>query len=129
MVLLRDAKDTLRAVVCEPGQPCSVSALASAVQGFAFELHDDQLLLAYAGVQNVAQIRLLTLDTQARVSVPERVPAACWAPRGGLCGTPVLARVGQRLLLGAREGTDLMLLESPDDGASWEPLRGLKRLH
>jgi hypothetical protein len=129
LVLLRDAKDTLRALVCEPGAACSMSALATAVTSFAYALHDDQLLVAYAGSQNVAQIRLLSLDTHAEVTLAERVPAVCWAPRGGLCGTPVLARVGERVLLGAREGTDLMLLESPDEGVSWEPLRGLKRLH
>jgi hypothetical protein len=85
--------------------------------------------VAFAGAKNTAQIRLQTLDVRGQLLGTERVPAACWAPRGGLCGTPTLQRVGQRLLLGAREGTDLMLLESADLGESWEPLRGLKRLH
>ena len=29
----------------------------------------------------------------------------------------------------AIDGTDLLMLESPDEGASWEPLRGLKKNH
>jgi hypothetical protein len=44
-----------------------------------------------------------------------------------MCGVPVLARLGSRIVLGAREGTDLLALESPDEGATWEPLRGIRK--
>ena len=129
LLLVRDAKDTLRALACAPSQPCSESVIAGAVQSFTVQALEDRVLVAFAGAKRTAQIRLVTLDVRGQVSLAERVPAACWDPRGGLCGTPTLQRVGQRVLLGAREGTDLMLIESADQGASWEPLRGLKRLH
>jgi hypothetical protein len=129
VLFARDPHDVLLAVTCAPGAACERRALANDVQHFAAQRMEEQLWLAYAGSKNVAQIRLLGLDLKAKTRVAERVVAACWAPQGGLCGAPVLARVGQRLLLGAREGTDLMLIESPDGGQHWEPLRGLKRLH
>jgi hypothetical protein len=129
LVFARDPHDALLAIVCEPGATCAHRALANDVQSFTAQRMEEELWLAYAGSKNLAQIRLLGLDLKAEARVAERVVAACWAPQGGLCGAPVLARVGQRLLLGAREGTDLMLIESPDGGHNWEPLRGLKRLH
>jgi hypothetical protein len=129
LLLVRDSKDTLRALACAPGGACEESVIAGAVQSFAVETHDDTALVAFAGARGKAQVRLVTLDVRGQVRQAERVPSACWEPRGGLCGTPTLQRVGQRLLLGSREGTDLLLLESADQGASWEPLRGLKRLH
>lgn len=129
LALARDAKDNLRAVSCaaDPAVPCQSRIVAGGVQTFAALVLEDQVLVAYAGAKNLAQLRLQTLAPDGTSRGPERAPAPCWAPSGGLCGTPLLEQVGARVLLGVREGTDLMVLESADQGASWQPLRGLKR--
>ena len=43
-----------------------------------------------------------------------------------MCGQPTLVTDGSRLLLCAREGSDLLALESEDGGRAWKPLSGLK---
>jgi hypothetical protein len=136
--LVRDRDDKLQAIACAPGgAACKVELIASNVASFAALLLEPEpkkgakqrVLVAHAGSKNLAQIQLRELDLDGSVRGDARTVSACWAPLGGLCGAPVLARVGARVLLGAREGTDLMMLESPDDGTRWEPLRGLKKHH
>jgi hypothetical protein len=126
--LARDPRDNLLAIGCQADVACESRAVASGVRTFAaLSLDEQATLVAYAGSKNLAQLRLQTLGPNGERRAAERVPSACWAPSGGMCGTPVLGRVGSRILLGAREGTDLMVLESADRGVSWEPLRGLKQ--
>jgi hypothetical protein len=60
-------------------------------------------------------------------SAEEQVPAVCWTDARGLCSTPTLASIGERVLLGAREGTDLRVLESADAGLTWAPMKGLAK--
>ncbi|MBO6937158.1 MAG: hypothetical protein JJ863_19465 [Deltaproteobacteria bacterium] len=55
----------------------------------------------------------------------EPAPAACTSDEGGFCGPPVMGARGGRLALGARDGTDLWVIETRD-GASWRPLSGLR---
>ena len=128
--VLRDDKEGLIALECDrESKVCRSHTIANGVYSFAAITVGERILVAYAGARNMAQLRVQTLDARGQTRLAERIPAACWAPSGGLCGTPLLERVGSRLLLGAREGTDMLMLESPDDGASWEPLRGLKKNH
>jgi hypothetical protein len=129
LALARDGRDNLLAISCaRAGGPCQTRAIATGVRSFgALAIEQQQVLVAYAGAGNLAQLRLQTLGPAGETRAPERIPGACWAPSGGMCGTPLLSQLGARLLLGAREGTDLMVLESADGGASWDPLRGLKR--
>lgn len=130
LAVLRDDKEGLSVLACDrESNSCRSHALANGVYSFAALSLGERVLVAYAGSRNTAQIRVQTLDARGQTRLAERIPAACWAPTGGLCGTPLLERVGSRLLLGAREGTDMLVLESADDGASWEPLRGLKKGH
>jgi hypothetical protein len=74
-------------------------------------------LIAYAGRDN-AQVRIRSLDVARRKLGAERIPAACWS-NGGLCARSSLARLGHRILLVAPEKTDLLALESGDEGATW----------
>jgi hypothetical protein len=136
--LLRASDDKLQAVSCAPGAAsCSVSLVANNVVSFSALLLEPELkknakkrvLVAHAGSKNTAQVQLRELDLQGGARGEARIISACWAPLGGLCGAPLLDRIGSRVLLGSREGTDLLMLESPDEGASWEPLRGLKKHH
>jgi hypothetical protein len=138
LTFVRSSDDKLQAIACQAGAArCSVTLVATNVVSFAALSLEPELkknakeraLVAYAGSKNLAQIQLRELDALVALRGEPRIAAACWAPLGGLCGTPLLDRVGSRVLLGAREGTDILMLESPDEGVSWEPLRGLKKHH
>jgi hypothetical protein len=123
---VQDKRDRLLLVSCTAETPrCTVEPLAASVRSFAVLARADRLILAYAGDGENSQIRVRSLLLASPGSAEERVPAVCWSDAKGLCGAPVLARVGERAILGAREGTDLRVLESADDGQSWLPLRGL----
>lgn len=126
--LVRTADDALTAVHCDASLQCKASAMVDSVQGFeAVPLDNGHLLIAYAGTGQRAQIRLRRLDSNGPVAGPEEVPSPCWYPSGGLCGVPVLMRAGKRVLLGAREGSFLMMLESSGDASKWRPMRGLRK--
>ena len=125
-LVVQDKRDRLLLVSCTAETPrCRVEPLAASVRSFAVLARADRLILAYAGDGENSQIRVRSLLLASPGSAEERVPAVCWSDAKGLCGAPVLARVGERAILGAREGTDLRVLESADDGQSWLPLRGL----
>jgi hypothetical protein len=137
LALVRDRDDKLQAVACAQGGACQVSLVASNVVSFAALVLEPELkkgakprvLVAHAGSKNLAQVQLRELDFDGGLRGDARTVSACWAPLGGLCGAPLFSRAGSRILLGTREGTDLLMLESPDEGARWEPLRGLKKHH
>jgi hypothetical protein len=57
---------------------------------------------------------------------PPRVVAPCFGSDGGMCGAPVLAARNGRVVLGARDGGDLLLVETVDGGRTWLPMRGLR---
>jgi len=121
-----DKRDRLSLVSCKRGVPhCNVDSIASGVRSFAVLARGDRLIAAYAGDAEASQIRVRSISLSAPDRAEEQVPAVCWSDHRGLCGAPTLARVGERAILGAREGTDLRVLESADEGESWVPLRGL----
>jgi hypothetical protein len=118
----------LLSVTCTgQGERCDSHPLAQNVRGFAMALTAASALVAYAGTGEHAQIRLQRLDASGRPAGPALSPGACWSDARGMCGQPLLARLGARIVLGAREGTDLLALESPDEGTTWEPLRGIRK--
>lgn len=128
LLVALDRSDRLHVVRCLDGEPtCHVEPIAHAVRSFAALAHGAHLTVAYAGDGEASQVRVRTAPVSSADRGEEQVPAICWSDARGLCGAPSLAYVGGRLLLGAREGTDLMLLESADDGKSWQPLKGLGR--
>ncbi|HEY6879049.1 MAG TPA: hypothetical protein VI299_13575 [Polyangiales bacterium] len=126
--LVHDARDRLLLISCEAGTPqCKSELVAADVHGFAALVHNERLIVAYAGVGESSQVRVRSISMRGNDAAEEQVPAVCWSDSRGLCGTPTLARVGERILLGAREGTDLRVLESGDAGLTWIPLKGLAR--
>jgi hypothetical protein len=128
VVVALDRSDRLAVVRCALGErTCTVEPIASSVRSFAAVTHGEHLTIAYAGDGEASQVRVRTAPFAAADRGDEQVPAVCWSDSRGLCGAPLLAHVGGRLLLGAREATDLMLLESADSGATWRPLKGLGR--
>ncbi|MDB4990730.1 MAG: hypothetical protein JWN04_5908 [Myxococcaceae bacterium] len=125
-VVVHDRRDRLLLVSCRAElSRCSVQALAASVRSFAVLARGERLILAYAGEGDNSQVRVRSIAVDAPQNAEERVPAVCWSDFKGLCGAPVLARVGERAILGAREGTDLRVLESADEGQTWLPLKGL----
>jgi hypothetical protein len=118
----------LVSVSCPRGSAaCSVNELGAGVRGFSTLVSKSSALVAYAGSGDHAQVRVLRLDAHGKAVAPASTPGVCWSDARGMCGVPVLARLGSRVVLGAREGTDLLALESPDEGVSWEPLRGIRK--
>jgi hypothetical protein len=126
--LVLDRRDRLLLASC-PAElaeaSCQVTPLAASVRTFTALGRGERVVVAYAGDGEQAQVRVRSLALSAPSDAVEQVPAVCWSDFKGLCGAPMLARVGERLLLGAREGTDLRVLESADEGQSWLPLKGL----
>jgi hypothetical protein len=126
--LVHDKRERVLLVTCKPGEPrCTQEAVAADVHGFSALIDGPRLIVAYAGAGNAGQVRVRSMSLAAADAAEEQVPAVCWSDARGLCGTPTLALLGERVLLGAREGTDLRVLESADSGLSWQPLKGLGR--
>jgi hypothetical protein len=130
VVVAHDRRGQLWVVQCQVGEAsCRHDVLARAVRNFAVLAAGEQLIVAYAGEGESIQVRVRSVALDAIGEGDEQVPAVCWSDDRGLCGAPMLARLGQRILLGAREGADLMLLESDVLGTRWSALEGLSRYH
>ncbi|HET6337532.1 MAG TPA: hypothetical protein VFG30_30110 [Polyangiales bacterium] len=71
------------------------------------------------------QVRVLRLDLHGNPVAPPLAPSACFEPPSGMCGTPVLAADAQRIVLTARDRSDMLALESTDGGKSFTTLSGL----
>jgi hypothetical protein len=128
LALVLDAAQRLNLVRCDArDSTCQVDVLAESIRHVAALDLTRVVLVAFAGDADQAQIRVLRLDAQGKPLGTEQIPGGCWAPRGGMCDQPLLARIGNRVVLGAREETDLMALESPDLGVSWQSLAGVVR--
>jgi hypothetical protein len=120
-----DAQHTLWTVFCPlQGDSCEVQRVASGIDRHAALQTEDSILFAYAGAAEAPQIYTRSVDLRGVPTSPQQTPSTCWLPRSGMCGAPTLARLGQRVVLAARDGTDLAALESPDLGHSWQPLHG-----
>jgi hypothetical protein len=127
-LLARDAQGRVHAFAAPDGaEALRDTTVATDIRAFDAMHTSHGMLLAFAGISEGAQVRIASLDGQGQLRVAPSVPAACYSPAGGLCGAPILARIGERVVLGAREGTDMLALESSDDGAHFQGLRGLGR--
>lgn len=115
--------DQLYAFVCEAGaSECRKQRLAEHVTGYAAIDSGRSILLAFAGAGDSAQVQLQRFTYSGEPQGKPQQPSSCWAPRGGLCEQPYLHKLGARILLSAREHTDLLALESDDDGLTWHGL-------
>jgi len=99
-------------------------ALAQDVRRFDAVALPDALLIARSRGGSDADVR--TQRVTAGGVEPELRTAPCWDPTGGFCDLPVLVADGPRVLLVAREGTDLLVVESRDAGRSWQGAAGLQ---
>ncbi len=99
--------------------------LARGVASFDAAALADGTLLAYSRTRE-PQLSVLSLDAHGAPRGPARVPGACWDPKSGMCDQPTLVADAGRLLLCARDGSDLLALESDDAGQHWKTMAGLK---
>ncbi len=117
---------TLQMLRCKTDSCVRTPVLARGVDAFdAAVTADDVAVLAYAR-SDQPQVTIVRIDRGGAVLGAAQTPAPCWDPTGGMCGQPTLVASPSRLLLCARDGSDLVALESQDGGQRWRPLSGLK---
>jgi len=120
-----DVRHQLWAIYCpRDGGSCERELVARDVESYAVLTTEQSVLFAYAGSVDAPQIRTRSTDLSGVPSGPESTPSVCWKPSSGMCGAPTLTQLGRRIVLSARDGTDLSAIESPDLGHSWRPLHG-----
>ena len=87
----------------------------------------DAILVAYVHGARTAQVLRRVDDT---LGDPVR-PGACFregellAEPTGMCGPPILTASDDRLIVGARDGEDVLLVQSRD-ARTFTPLEGLR---
>lgn len=124
--VLRTDDRRLHAVRCAP-ECDGWRELARGVAAFDAVALGDALIVAYARRTRGAQV-VRRIDAEVG---PPRRPAPCFregelvAEPTGLCGVPLLAASEDRVILGARDGEDVLLVQS-EDGRAFAPLRGLR---
>ncbi|MFI5308505.1 MAG: hypothetical protein ACHQ53_14195 [Polyangiales bacterium] len=124
-VVLADADRHLVSFHCD-AQSCEQGPeVARAVMGFDAVALPELTLVAYSRSAQ-PQITVQQLDLHGAPRSASTTPGACWDPTSGMCGLPTLVNDRARVLLCARDGADLLALESSDQGAHWQPLSGLR---
>ena len=124
VVLGRDRM--LHAIRCAPACGGWIE-VARGVHAFDVVALGDALVVAYVHRVRGAQIVRRIDDV---VGAPTR-PGACFregellAEPTGMCGAPLLAASHDRVIVGARDGEDVLVVES-SDGREFAPLQGLR---
>lgn len=113
----------LRSISCDGARCREARPIGSDVVHFDAVRESGRTVLAFSGGAALGQILTAVFDgTDATLAVP----APCYSREGGLCGRPMLAAAAGRVILGAREDADLLLLESTEALPSWRPMAGLR---
>ncbi len=121
LVVALDADERLSALLCRSKEErCKALPIADGVTHFSALETPEGAVVAYAS-ETEPQVRVRSIDVRNANVSAEHVPAACWT-KHGLCSRPTLARVGSRILLLAPDKTDLLALESTDQGRSFRPV-------
>ncbi len=121
------ADATLGMTTCSADGHCAArTQLGEQVASFSALTLSNSTLVAWSGTGSAREIRVLRTDLQGKVQAPAQTPATCWDPFGGFCGVPVLAHDGARVVLAAREGNDLLAIESTDGGEHFVALQGVQ---
>jgi hypothetical protein len=124
-VLFTNITHALQQITCDAngcGQP---QEIARDVSGYSAVSAGEALVVAFAAPLNAGVVQVIRVDREGHAVARASTPAACWEPLGGMCGTPTLIRDAQRLVLAARDGADLLALESTDLGRTFSTLSGL----
>ncbi len=127
VVLTLDAARSLSAQACDNEMQCTPAReVGRDTSTYDALLRADDLIVATAGDTDHAQTQVRTFDALLVPTGPAQTPAPCWQPAEGMCGQPTLIQDARRVLLAAREQSDLLVIESLDSGATWQPMTGLK---
>lgn len=124
-LLAQDLRGTLSVVRCDASHCDEPKRIASDVAGFAAADAGGALVVATTGAAH-PEIAVHRIDAHGAPIGDAVIPSVCWDPLGGMCGQPALAATRGRFVLGARDGADLLSLESTDAGKTWIPMRGLQ---
>lgn len=111
------ADETLHIIRCNA--TCESAAIPD-VKAFGLAFLNDGLLVAHSAE---GEIRVQVWNDEG-LSVPI-VPAPCWSESGGLCTPIAIAARNGRVVLGGRDGQDLLAVET-QDGETWKRLVGLR---
>lgn len=122
---VRDREHSLWRVTCDSQQAeCARELVQSDVTSFSLLPLESSLIVAYAGTEDKAQVRVVRFAADGKRIGRESIPSPCFSPSGGFCEQPMLQRIGQRVVLMARNRFDLLALESGDGGEHWQGLSG-----
>jgi hypothetical protein len=110
---------TCAADSCEPARE-----VARDIAQFSVAQRGASSLLAYQAGPSAPTIKLLRLDEHGAALAPPAIVASCWEPLGGMCGIPTLVSANERIVLLARDGPDLLALETGNEGHSFTSLSG-----
>jgi hypothetical protein len=108
---------------CSAGSCDAPRKLATATATFSAVLTAEGSVLALSSPGD--EVRIQQLNARGEPNGASYVPAACFEPMSGMCGTPQLVADPHRLVLTARDRSDLLALESTDGGASFVTLSGV----
>jgi hypothetical protein len=109
--------------VCTGAEGCSTArSLANQVSSVAVLSVASGSVLALGNPAD--EVRVLRLDASGNPVAAPVAPSACFEPPSGVCGTPSLVADGQRVILTARDRSDLLALESTDGGKTFTTLSG-----
>ena len=124
-LLFNTQSGVLEQLSCDAESCGAPVELARDVSSYAALANGDDLIVAFAGFQQAAVVRVLRADRSGTPRGQPITPSACWEPLGGMCGIPTLTRDTQRIVLTARDGADLLALESTDRAQTFTTLSGL----
>ncbi|MDH5670824.1 MAG: hypothetical protein OEZ06_01660 [Myxococcales bacterium] len=110
---------------CGPDRCDAPRVLAENASGFDVASHAGGLVVASSGAR-APQIAVSVIGADGKVRGEATTPGACWDPPAGMCNRPTLTSSGRRLLLAARERSDLLAMEADERGLHWRALQGLK---
>lgn len=117
----------LRAQACSNDLLCGPQrTLTTEASHFAALARGDDLVIATSGTAEHGQILVQRFNALLHPIGSATAPAACWHPAEGLCGQPALVQDRERIVLTARDQSDLLAIESIDSGATWRPMSGLR---
>lgn len=111
------AADTLHIVRCDT--TCESASIPD-VRAFGLAFLQDGLVVAHSAD---GEIRVQVWGEEG-LSAPV-VPAPCWSESGGLCAPMAMTARNGRVVLGGRDGQDLLVVETRD-GETWRRLVGLR---
>jgi hypothetical protein len=121
VALLAHAADgRLRARVCDGGA-CGEHVELGRVAAFDVARAGGRTIVATSS--GLARAAVVVRDLAEPAG---RVVAACFSDGEGLCGYPLLATNGERLVLATRERNDMTAIESRDAGRTWRAMEGVR---